>query len=1186
MKKFITITLLILLSYTAFGEDIELYISEAAKNTVKRPQVLLIFDNSGSMGTPMTVKEGYDPNTDYPAVGSLHKLSDRFIYFASGGVDGVNLPQADSPNETRRFLDSINSCETARNILKTTGFYTGHIREYTFKGNTGSWNEIPSNNGANITVIDCEDDVLNSDPTNQGLYPKSATKLPDGYPIDYLGTKNSPIYHTNASKGNVNWTGQLVTLYTDNYLRWYQNTDAAIGTVKKTRLEVAKESFTQVINSSPSIDFGLQVFNHNYGYDHDGNYHDYGVNGGRVILGIKEMTATNKSNFLGTLNDLTASTWTPLCETLYEASRYFAGDAVYYGDDEKSFKPQRDTSIESSGKYITPFNGCGSKAFVIMMTDGDPTWDNEADAKITGLSAVEDGKTINFSASPYTLPKSSARTKNYSYLAALAGWMNQHDISPKVDGKQIVETYTIGFSDGAADAEPLLKETAKLGGGKYYSAKDSQQLTAALVGALQNLAPSNESLTSASVAANNFDRTQTLNSVYYSMFEPQSGPRWQGNLKKYKVVDKEAVDVNGKAILTTTGELDESITSYWSTTKDGNKVKVGGIADMLRNKTNRKIYSDLGPEGASLLDLTLSNAENSFGGSKALATEMGVPETEINDYLDWAKGKNVDQVKSEDESIPTMRPDVFGDPLHSKPVVINYGSSTRIVVGTNAGALHMFEDSGNTVDETWAFMPKEFFSKIKTLRDNFSSVDKVYGIDGAITPYIKDENGDGIVNGSDKVWIFFGLRRGGSSYYGIDISDPSTPKLMWHKNNSSSGFSNLGQSWSKPKIAYSKLKVSGDTASPVLFIGGGYDPAKDTSGPGGDDNSGKAVYMLNAEDGSILWSLGDGGTTAFSGTDSVPSDIATLDSDSDGLTDRIYFGDTGGNVWRVDMPGSDTSKWTVFKLAELGGTTNATDRRFFSAPSIVRTFITETIETSVTDENGETSKITVKQEKPYDAILIGSGDRTNPLGKDTDDALFMIKDEHIKTQSFTSSTDPAKPNPVIFTDLYDYSDNPFGSYTPPLTVSQKAALETLSRNVSNKSGWYINLKQDGEKSTSTPIVIKGIVYYLTYTPPFLDPNVVSCSIPSGEGSVYIVDLALGIKKYNITDFTGVTVRKSDERVLKITDSWIDGVSLIVTPDSSTSHVKGSEGSLILGYHVLPVGFNLETMRTSLYVTED
>jgi len=1193
MKKFTIIILLTLLSYAALGEDVELYISAGVKQAVKRPQVLVVFDTSGSMRThSLTVKSDYDPSEHYDPV-----TAGSSIYYSVGDSSSLELPKVDDSNEKRFFSAKFNNCETARTILNTNGFYTGHIRYYNLVGNTGRWSELPNNDGSTITVIDCEDDVLNSDPNNKGIDPKTGKKFKSdkqGYPVDGLGTSAAPQYFiANKLQSNVDWSGQLVTLYTDNYLRWNQGdvSNSKIGTTTKTRMEIAKASLTQVVQSTPSIDFGLQIFNPSLWFNYSRHYY----NGGRIISGVQEMTPTHLNTYTTLINNLKGAGSTPLCETLYEASRYFAGGGVEYADDFPTWKaPTRDFYIENAGKYISPFKGCGNNAFVILVTDGEPTNDDSANNKIEALSVVEDGVTVNFSGSKY----------NSSYLAALAGWMHEHDINPNVEGRQTVNTYTIGFGSGVADAEPLLKEAAKLGGGRYFPAKNSQDLTKALIKTLQGLKPANESLTSASIASNNFDNTQTLDYVYYAMFEPQSGPRWQGNLKKYKVINKEQYGSNGVAVIDTDGTFSDKVQSYWSPDVDGIDVASGGVADILRKKTNRVLYSDLST-GTNLVKFNLSNAERAFGGAAALAAKMNVPEAELATYIDWAKGKNVDKVKLEDESIPTMRPDVFGDPLHSKPLVINYGTSIRILIGTNAGVLHMFEDEGNSVDETWAFMPKEFIPNISKLRNNFSSSSKVYGIDGKISSYIKDNNGDGIVNGDDKVWIFFGLRRGGSSYYAMDITNPSSPILMWHKDSSSAGFSQLGQSWAEPQIAYSKLNLSGNNAAPVLFIGGGYDPTKDSSGVGGNDTVGKAIYMLDAATGNILWSLEpSGGTTAFSGTDSIPSEIAILDSDSDGLVDRLYAGDTGGNVWRVDMPSdnpnSSTEPWTVFKLASLGGGDNDIDRRFFYAPSIVRTFITETIETSVTDENGVTTQIKVKQEKPYDAILIASGDRSHPLGVDTNDMLFMLKDEHIKTQSFSGTDIPTaitiagkKINGKEGVGgLYDYTNNPFKDYISSetgrekvgLSASQKSALENLSLAVSEKSGWFINLVKAGEKSTSTPIAINGIAYFVTYTPPpFIDPGV--CNMPRGIGSTYVVDLVLGIKKYNIKNTKGVTTRADDERVLDISHDWIDGVSLIVPPSPNAGTTE-SEGSIILGYQVLPVGFDLHTMRTSLYVTED
>jgi len=146
--------------------------------------------------------------------------------------------------------------------------------------------------------------------------------------------------------------------------------------------------------------------------------------------------------------------------------------------------------------------------------------------------------------------------------------------------------------------------------------------------------------------------------------------------------------------------------------------------------------------------------------------------------------------------------------------------------------------------------------------------------------------------------------------------------------------------------------------------------------------------------------------------------------DGDGLVDRLYTGDTGGSVWRVDMPSNSVTDISVFELATLGGDTNSTDRRFFNEPAIVRTFITETIESEVKAEDDSTSTVTVHQEIPYDAILLGSGDKSDPLGTDTSDVFFMIKDKNIITQNFGDSG-TSIPDVIAIDDLYDFTDNPF-----------------------------------------------------------------------------------------------------------------------------------------------------------------
>jgi len=1194
MKNFFTTALFAISALAttsiSLAEDIELYISDAVKEAGKKSKVLIIFDNSGSMGSYHDVDKPYnlDETTDpdyYPPDGPSHAYNDDATYFNKGTSDGTSIIP-DSPSDARRFLGAINSCESSKEALRTKGFYTGHIREYTIKGNSGTWEEIPDNNGLNIEVLDCEEDVKTTD--NAGSLENIAS-LPKGYPANNLGTKKVPVYHTeDTNKLNVEWSGSLVTLYTANYLRWYHS--LLKDEISETRLETAIRSITNVIETTDGIDFGLEIFNNNYGNSNSSN------NGGRIVYGINEMTTSNKASLIDIIDDdLTAYTWTPLCESTYEAQQYFAGKTVEYGDDAKNTaRPRADANIvNGSNEYKTPFDECTDKAYIILITDGIPSYDSNANSKITALTSKEpngvdaDGNPVykditftgtheDFDNSTFAYPKKSYNT-GVSYLPALAGWMNTYDVNLKLDGKQTVSTHTIGFSEGAADAAPLLTETAKRGGGDYFSASDGLQLTAALQSTLRNLTPSNDSLTSASVAANNFDRTETLNSVYYAMFDPQNGPRWQGNLKKYKVINNVQVGANDlPALDEDSGHFSPLVKSFWSSSVDGNLVSEGGVADWFATQgvDDRTVYSDIGVDGA----LALLDTDALTGHEQDFADDLGIALEDVTDYFNWNLGMDVDD-EDKDGNKTDMRSDVFGDPLHSKPLVVNYGTSIRIVLGTNAGALHMFQDAGDSVSENWAFMPTELFPNIKGLRDNFSSADKLYGIDGQITSHINDKDGDGIIETGDTVWIFFGMRRGGDSYYALDISNPDEPSLMWHIVGGSSGFENLGQTWSQPKIGYSKLNVSGDVASPVLFFGGGYDTNKDSDGPGTtDDTKGRSVYMVDAKTGALKWSMAPtGGDTTFAGTDSIPSSIALLDSNGNGLVDRLYTGDTGGNVWRVDMPGDTKADFSVFKLASLGGDTNATDRRFFYEPSIVRTFISETIETEVTDAQGGTSTMTVHQEKPYDAILIGSGDRSNPLGTDTSDSFFMIKDEHIKTQTFSSSSTPPTPTTIEKSGLFDFTTDRFEE---TMTSQEK---ETLELEVSAQSGWFIDFTQTGEKSTSSAIVINGIAYYTSFTPPEFAAELVDCKPPSGKGWLYAVDLALGTKRYN---WLSEDSDNRSDRISLISEQFLGSPTLIVLPDDPSDPKSDSTGNLIVGRKIISVGFTLKTKRTYLYVTEE
>ena len=1176
---------ILLLSSKSIAEDIELYLSEAVLQNEIRPKVLLIFDDSGSMlTTDENSKAKYDPNIHYgdPLVDG----ATEYIYYTrnNDSVDDIT-----GLGDSRRFESRINGCNSAINTLATNGFYSDNLRQHQFRRGNSIWRGFPSTKGYNIKLVDCKNDYTFSN--NSNAEDINGNIMPSGYPINSQGSEDSPVYYT-ATKGssNISWGGR-VTLYSANYVRYSLLPPNAV----RNRMQIAKEAVSSLINSAPGVDFGLMVFNANY---------DSSDSGGRVVRGIEENTVEAKAEVLAIIDGLTTDGFTPLCETLYESSLYLRGETPVFGEKRNTSGypdrdlPERDLGIETSqGRYNSPFIDCNETIYVVLISDGRPLRDNDADNLMPSPITQSDKFTLSNNQVSYFADQ-------VSYLPALAGWMHNNDLNSDKFGIQNAEVHTIGFGADLQgednQAAAVLVEAAKRGGGDYFAAANSAGLTAALTSFISNIDPTNNSLTSASVASNNFDRTETLNSVYYAMFEPSSGPRWRGNLKKYKVIEGVQQGSNNVlAVNPTTGFFSENVQSYWSSDVDGNAVGEGGVVEMLLNKGGRKIWSDLGSSEVpnQLVKLQYADATSSlaYPTQADLAAELGVSDTDVDteknnikDMLAWINGSDIDDVNDNGEYLSEARSDVFGDPLHSKPVVINYGNGQiYVVIGTNHGVLHMFKDdeTANTIDEVWAFMPKEFIENINPLRQNLDTSTKVYGIDGLITAHITDNNGDGEVNEGDKVWLFFGYRRGGNSYYAMDITDPSAPKVMWTIEGGSGDFVELGQTWSQPKIIFSQLNVDDSTAKPTLIFGGGYDTIKDSYDIGGQvgaDSKGKAIFMVDAETGALIWSLSPSGDTNFSGSDSIPSSIATLDSDGDGFTDRLYAGDTGGNVWRVDMPGADKSKFSVFKLASLGNAdessaTHNNDRRFFSEPDIVRAYITETIDTGKVDSDNKA--IIVQQDIPYDAILIGSGDKTNPLNNNNDDTFFMIKDINIRSRQFTNLTIPSTPRPINLSDLADYTDNPFSDV---LTTQER---ETLSLQVSLKSGWFIDLNLPGEKSTSSAIVINNQVNFTTYTPPIETAGI--CEVINGQGWLYSVDLALGIHKYNTSDGAPDDGTSGGVRKIFISEQFLGTPTLVITDKTNTETGETKAvGNIIVGRKLVNSAFMLQTMRTYLYVEEE
>ncbi|MGH8457246.1 MAG: pilus assembly protein, partial [Stenotrophobium sp.] len=524
-----------------------------------------------------------------------------------------------------------------------------------------------------------------------------------------------------------------------------------------------------------------------------------------------------------------------------------------------------------------------------------------------------------------------------------------------------------------------------------------------------------------------------------------------------------------------------------------------------------------------------------------------------NALILYARGYNVTSASASATTLASVTArsqsqGLHGAVLHSRPVAINYGARSgysaahpdvRVVYGANDGFLRMVQSNTSTGTESgaesWAFMPRVVMNQQLGLLNNAAGGPFPYGPDGAPTALVIDRSGsggpgDGIIdssNSNDHAYVFFGLRRGGNYYYGLDVTNPDSPKIMWRigpdglynssglVGGSSGWFTHLALTFSAPQAGL--LNVSG-TPTYVLVFGGGYNGGrdknnnrlgKDLSGSSGnvgaDDTLGNALYIVNAQTGALIWKAEQGtfnATTPFNSStltyshpllsDSIPSDVTLIDTDGDGYVDRLYVADTGGHLWRGDFAGSDPSKWTLAPVVSVGRHINsdpADDRRFFEAPDYV----------AVRGPNGN-----------YDAIAFASGDREDPLSLSTQDALYVYRDPII-TSGLTASQIITAEN--ILKHNTDFTD-------VTTSCAQKSSACTLAIQ-GLTTGWKIQLSGSGEKAFSQPLTLGNTVYLSTFLPP---SGATTCKPPEGGGNLYAVNISDSTPSASSSITSGGTAR--------------------------------------------------------------
>ena len=661
---------------------------------------------------------------------------------------------------------------------------------------------------------------------------------------------------------------------------------------------------------------------------------------------------------------------------------------------------------------------------------------------------------------------------------------------------------------------------------------------------------------------------------YYSTIEPnvtKPYQLWLGNLNKYRVLNGELYSASSlEKLLTEAGTLNQIASGFWD----------GGTLGKLNlqhteTKTNRIVYTNRKIDGSaaastnSLSPVTLDSLlspDASLGYLKndpkknywlnALGYRVG--ETDVVNSLSDLEGKS--QLRQ------------LGAVLHSTPILLTQegkvnvdltttGRKDYLLYGSTQGVLHVVDTS--TGEETFSFIPSEMMENqpkgfIENSLTGGGSENLFYGIDGAWTAYTQyvtkkdgtltvgdsgrsseeeidkdDDDKDTTGNVSTKnnlkgkQWVYGGLRMGGRSYYGLDLSDLSAPKLKLHIDPSAKDakaeLQRMGQSWSKPTIGYVNW---GGQRKLVMFVGGGYDAKGDVdckidttkTNKGYEcptyhqtNKVGAGVYMFDAENGDLLWwsssdqPAGSDSKIRFTAnTDlqySVASQINAIDRNGDGLIDHLYFGDLAGQAFRVDLNNAlkvsadsdensqdviaakdNFGKRVVTLFSEMKASVDGLKPRFYEMPSV----------SIHTDNVPRANATNTDADKPSGArfavVSFSSGNRSAPLTENSPkDGVFVAFDKDVTNANLFKDNFKINSENLALKDLVlntgvSYRENGWRSYFSNKAGSFKGMndLYTLDNML------YVNVfHKDGDgTSGQCGAGVRGDSYLFQYCLPY------------------------------------------------------------------------------------------------------
>lgn len=629
-----------------------------------------------------------------------------------------------------------------------------------------------------------------------------------------------------------------------------------------------------------------------------------------------------------------------------------------------------------------------------------------------------------------------------------------------------------------------------------------------------------------SVPLDALNTQQSRGYAYTPILDPRPGVTdlWDGNLKKYFIRNSTVTsDAAGttKVFDDLTGKFSASTYDIWNTITDTTRTdtqrpdkalpQVGGAFQQVFEKSgnDRNLWVNIDDTLTNIKVNASNNKPVGFTALKpVLRTDLVAPATGtdtvrlpkitgiLNNILVFIGFPAQTLTDMDDTTVlvgtPTKTPKNIGGVIHSLPQLVTYGidldtngkfnATTRkdsVLYGSMDGALHLIDDS--TGKEQFTFIPKEILdlqsgALIKSGKTTDSKLP--YGVDApwnVYTTYNITSNTTGtgasaVTTNSyaaKQVFASGGLRMGGSSYYNLDITNPTTPSMVYSVGSNyaalqagqypkksdgtndttlkgmqngaygttddQEAFSRMGQSWGKPSVGFVR---SGGKKVMVNFLPGGYDTRYETVNFAADSSNlaqGNAVYMVRvgeekedsttkkvtidttSDKGKLLWWASYAASKNGTTTAARPSSVTLQKSEHQDMTSSIVT-----EIRTVDRNYDGYTDFIYF--ADLGGRvwradiSNNKDTDNFRVDRVVKLLdvSAQAASTEAPPRFYERPLFTVTDEvvegSPIAQITVGTGNRSLPVSdkRDTNmpDAIYSFMDREAgKKDLFCYKTD-------------------------------------------------------------------------------------------------------------------------------------------------------------------------------------